>query len=146
LHLRGDQHLSLDIPANIERHDSDRITSDQKRPAAWIVQHERDNAVHTIQKLARPLHVIHIKDDLAVGVRLNVMVRLELAPECLVVVDLAIDREYAARADIPERLRAVLDVDDREPLVCEYRALVAIDAAPVGPPMPQLAGHRERKL
>ncbi len=74
--------------------------------------------------------------------------RLEVA----VVVDLAVDGEELraglARAGRRrgERLRAVLDVDDGEPLVGEHGAVGGDDAAPVGPAVAQPAGEADGEL
>jgi hypothetical protein len=60
------------------------------------------------------------------------------------VVNLAVYRKCAARRDIEKGLRAVLHVNDREPLVREYCAFVCVYSAPVRPAVPDRFRHFQR--
>src|SRR3977135_2235724 len=57
------------------------------------------------------------------------------------VVNLAVHRKRATRVRIEEWLGAVLDVNDREPLVREYCALVGVYSAPVRPTVSDRLRH-----
>lgn len=86
-----------------------------------------------------------VQDDLAVRVRLEVVLLLQAAAQRQVVVDLAVDREDDRVVGRRQRLRARVDADDGEPLVADD--VVADDdaAVPVGAAVPDAAGARRRR-
>src|ERR1043165_6683110 len=83
-------------------------------------------------------------DDLAVRSRLPRMFPLELFSQSDVVVNLAVHAQHGARVAVDERLRAVLDVDYREPLVGDECVLAGVDAAPIGTAMAHARRHFQR--
>src|ERR1700694_3339413 len=62
------------------------------------------------------------------------------------VVNLAVHRKGTAPACIEEWLRAVLHVNDREPLVREYCAPGCVYSAPVRPAMSDRLSHLQRTV
>ena len=62
------------------------------------------------------------------------------------VVNLAVHRKRATRVRIEEWLGAVLHVNDREPLVREYCALVCVYSAPVRPTVSDRLRHLQRAV
>src|ERR1051326_9532191 len=72
------------------------------------------------------------------------MFPLELFSQSDVVVNLAVHAQHGARVAVDERLRAVLDVDNREPLVGDECALAGVDAAPIGTAMAHARRHFQR--
>src|SRR6266481_6124083 len=66
---------------------------------------------------------------------------LQLFAQRNMVVNLAVYRKCAARSEIEKGLRAVLHVNDREPLVCKYCAFACVYPAPVRPAMSDRLRH-----
>ncbi len=71
-------------------------------------------------------------DDLAIGTGGEAMRSREPALEFAVVVDLAVDRQHQVAIGRTQWLRTTGMVDDGQPLVHQDRAVVMMDAAPVG--------------
>ena len=69
---------------------------------------------------------------------------LQLFAQRNMIVNLAVYRKCAARSNIEKGLRAMLHVNDGEPLVREYCALVCIYSAPVRPAMSDHFRHFQR--
>jgi hypothetical protein len=143
-HLGRDVQALVAIPADVQRVHADRVPRDQIRVARRVVDHEREDAVDAVQEVPRVVLVVEVEQHLAVRARLELVGSPEPSAQVLVVVDLAVDRQHVARERIDERLRAVLDVHDREPLMGEDGPVARPDAAPVGPAVPQLPARRER--
>ncbi len=60
----------------------------------------------------------------------------EAVAQVLVVVDLAVDRQDRALERVDQGLGAMLHVHDGEALVDQDGVVIAVDAAPVRPPVP----------
>src|ERR1051326_826710 len=137
--------MVLAVPADIERYNTDRIACDQIAVATRVVEHEGKDPIHAIQELARLRLVIEVEDDLAIGGGLKIVPAAKSSAQVLVVINLAVHGEDIAVQRVYQRLRPMLDVDDREPLVGEYRVFVRVDAAPIGAAVAKFLGHGERE-
>jgi len=60
-----------------------------------------------------------------------------------VVVDFAVHRQNVAVNSVKQGLRAMLNINDGEPLVGKNRLVITINAAPVRSPVPNFGSHSQ---
>ena len=129
------------VPAHVEGDDADGIPGDEEGLALGIVEHEGEDAVHAVEEIFGLQLVVEVEDDLAVREGLEVVALFQALLEFLVVVDLPVDRQHRAFEGVHQGLGPVLHVHDGKALVDQDRVVIAVDAAPVWAPVPDLPGH-----
>src|SRR5262249_55511572 len=108
---------------------------------ARVPQGEPEHALELVDEI-EPALLVEMRDHLGVAARPEAMARaLETLAQRAVVVDLPVADDQHVAALVRERLRAVLDVDDREAPAAESRP--SLDARPiaVGTAVDQRATH-----
>ncbi len=132
LELGSHVEIAVFVAPGVQRHDPHRVAGDQVAAALLVVEHEGENAVEVVQEIGAAL-LVEGEDHFAVRAGGELVGRGEATLELLVVVDLAVDRQHLLAVAAVERLGAVFDVDDGQPLVGQDRLVAGVDAAPVGP-------------
>jgi hypothetical protein len=120
------------------------ISGEEKLPAAPIEDREGEHSIETRGELLAPL-LEAVNEDFSIRVVCpeDVAARLEVTPEISMIVDLAIENNADRLILIPHRLRAALDVDDRQSPVAEVNPSFGINEQPfaVGPSMAKGPRH-----
>ena len=126
LRLRRDQDAARSLRVD-ERLDPEAIARRDEPPAPRVPEDERDLAAEVLDERVAVL-LVEMDDELAVAPGAEaVPLRLELPAGALEVVELSVDDGDDAPVLVGERLRAALDVDDREAPVPETRDARGVD-------------------
>jgi hypothetical protein len=144
LDLRGEQQAPVDVRP-VQRLLAQPVTAQQQPAVARIPEREREHAVQVVHE-GLPAPFVEVQDHLGVARRPERRaLALQIASQGGVVVDLAVEDE--ARPACPEhRLRAALEVEDRQPPVGQADPPVRRDEDPlaVGPAVAQRLAHRQQ--
>ena len=130
------------VATSVKGNDPYRISGNQEFIVALVVQYKGEDATQGIEEVGS-LAFIKGNDGLAIGCGLERVVR-QLAPEGFVIVDLPVDRQDQVASGICQGLSAMLNINNRKPLVGEDCVFVGKNAAPVRPSVAQKARHRHR--
>ena len=124
-----------------QRFDSERIARTEQFGALGVPQCEREHAAQPGQRLGAP--VVEGRDDglaVAVGGEHRAEFGPQLLPKFQVVVDLAVEHQHVAAGAFrwapAQRLVAVGDVDDREPVETQDDLVIRPGAGLVGTAVP----------
>src|SRR5205823_8199219 len=113
---------------------------------AVVPDRDREHAAEPAREVVAVL-LVQVDEDLGVAARAEAVAGgLELPPELLVVVDLAVLDDVDGAVLVRDRLVARLEVDDREPAGGERDAAVEERPVAVGPAMPQRRAHRGKAV
>ena len=107
-----------------------------------VVQRKGEDTVQVFEEVG-PLLLVKRKDNLAVGVGLELVLIGVLISNIEVIVDLAINSEHQISVFAVKGLATRLWVYNRQALVGEDRLVVAEDARPIGTTVPYALGHIE---
>ncbi len=121
-----------------QRLDAERVPGAEHFTLDGVPQREREHAPEAIQRVGAP--VVVGRDDglaVAVGVKYRTVFGTQLLAQFEVVVDLAVEHQHVAVRCVggspAQRLMAVRDVDDRQPVEAEDHGAVVSVAGRVGP-------------
>ena len=89
----GDIDGAVAVISYIKRYHADGVAGNQELIALLIVEHKSKNAAELLEEVDAFL-TIEGKDDLTVGARLKLVLPSKAATDLLMVVDLAIHRQY----------------------------------------------------
>ena len=112
-----------------QRFDAERVARAEQFTLDGVPQREREHAAQPGQRVGAPV-VVGGDDRLAVavGVKRRAVVGRQFLPQLQVVVDLAVEHQHVAVGRLgrapAQRLVAVRDVDDRQPVETEHHVVV----------------------
>ena len=112
-----------------QRFDAERVTRAEQFTLDGVPQREREHAAQPGQRVGAPV-VVGGDDRLtvAVGVKRRAVAGRQFLPQLQVVVDLTVEHQHVAvgrvRRAPAQRLVAVRDVDDRQPVEAEHHVAV----------------------
>ena len=122
-------HLGRDVTRAVhqrvvQRLDAEPVAAGKEHAVALVPQRERELAAKLVHRACAEV-LVEMKRDLAVGPGLEAMpFRLQLRPDPLEVVELAVDDDVDGVVFVVERLIAGGEVDDAQPRVAETRTPV----------------------
>ena len=146
--------MSSDANANpsgavdvVERLDAEPVAGEEELGLLAVGDREREHADEMVDDCRAPL-LVAAQDHFGVGVVGDepVALRLELAAQLLVVVDLAVEDEREVPVVGEERLVAGGDVDDGEPPHADREVRADVDAGAVGAAVHDRAQHPVEQL
>ena len=133
-----------------ERLDAERVARAEQFAFDGVPEREGEHAAQPGQRVGAPV-VVGGDDRLAVavGVELSAVGGRQLLAQLQIVVDLAVEDQHVTVRRLggapPQRLMAVRDVDDRQPVEAEHHLVVVPGARLVGTAVPhQMGGARHR--
>ncbi len=155
LELAGHHDLAVGGIAHIERNHPYRVARHQKlvvlgivegkgKDAVQLLEHGYDGLVSRHALATQP--AVEGQDDLAVAAGEKPVGAAQPCTQLAVIVDLAVHGQHLLAVGGIEGLAARLGVDDAQALVGQNGRTAAIDAAPVGAAVTQLAAHAQRHV
>ncbi len=127
----GSERDATAVARDEQRLDPEPVAGEHERTAPRKPQREREHAVETREGV-EPAVVEQPEGDLDVAAGAEAVAARELAPELAVVVDLAVEHDDGTVVLEPDRLRAGLEVDDREAAETERDVGVLVRPVVVG--------------
>jgi hypothetical protein len=133
-------------PGPVQGLDPEPVASQVQGPGPHVPQRDREDAVQALHE-PRPLLLVKVGDDLAVGARAQpVPPRLQARPQLGVVVELAVEHDDDVAALVGQRLVAVLGIDDGQPAHAQRHLGGVEQALSVRSAVDQAGDHRGHHL
>src|SRR5690349_5960174 len=123
---------------------AETIAGGEQFAAALMVDGKRKHAFETLDAGgSKFLERVHNGFSVRVGLE-AMTARDEIAPECAMVVDLAVEDDPASAIFVRQRLRSTRAIDDGQPSMSQRHVSVGEKAVPVGPAMRERVSHRRQ--
>ena len=135
-------HLAVAVVADVKRYHANGVAGDEELIFLFVVKHEGEDSVQVFEELDAFL-TIESENDLAIAPCQKVVLSSKPTSDFLMVVYLAIHRQYLLAVGRIQRLSARLWIYDAQALMGEDGSAAAINATPVGAAMAYLLTHAQ---